>query len=58
MRLPGFGLEVRLAVDEEEKCCLADLSVSGAAVKSGCPLSAILDSRFGIWRMSESVAAK
>ena len=47
-----------MAVDEKEECCLADLSVPGAAVKSVCPVTAILDSVSGISTMSESVAAK
>ena len=34
------------------------MSVPGAAVKSGCPVTAILDSGSGILVMSESVAAK
>ena len=53
----GFRAE-GVAVDEKEKCCLADLSVSGAAVKSVCPVTAVLDSGSGISTMSESVAAK
>ena len=47
MRLPGFGVE-GVAVDEKEKCCLADLSVPGAAVKSVCPVTAVLGSGSGI----------
>ena len=47
-----------MAVDEKEKCCLADLSVLGAAVKLVCPVTAILDSASGISTMSESVAVK
>ena len=46
-----------MAVDEKEKCCLADLYVPGAAVKSVCPVTAILDSGSGISTMSESGAA-
>ena len=53
----GFRAE-RVAVDEKEKLCLADLSVPGAAVKSVCPVAAILDSGSDISTMSESVAAK
>ena len=53
----GFRAE-GVAVDEKEKCCLADLSVSGAAVKSVSPVTAVLDSGTGISTMSESVAAK
>ena len=37
---------------------LADLSVPGAAVKSVCPMTAILDSGSGISTMPKSVAAK
>ena len=33
-----------MAVDEKEKCCLADLSVPGAAIKSMCPVTALLES--------------
>ena len=55
--LPGCRIE-GVAVDEKEKCCLADLSVPGAAVKLVCPVTAILDSASGISTMSESVAAK
>ena len=47
-----------MAVDEKEKCCLADSFIPGAAVKSVCPVTAILDSGSGISTMSESVAAK
>ena len=47
-----------MAVDEKEKCCLAILSVSGAAVKSMCRVTTILDSGSGISTMSESVPAK
>ena len=47
-----------MAVDEKEKCCLADLSVPGAAVKSVCSATEILDSRSGISTLLESVAAK
>ena len=47
-----------VADDEKGKCCLADLPVPGAAVKSVCPVTAILDSESGISVMSESVAAK
>ena len=53
----GFRAE-GVAIDEKEKCCLANLSVPGAAVKSVCPVTAILDSGSGISTMSESVAAK
>ena len=53
----GFRAE-GVAVDEKETCCLADLSVLGAAVKSVCPVAATLDSGSGISTMSESVAAK
>ena len=42
----------------KEKGCLTDLSVSGAALKSVCPVTAILDSGSGISTMSEAVAAK
>ena len=41
--LLNFGLE-GVAVDEKEEFCLADLSVPEAAVKSVCPVTAILDS--------------
>ena len=47
-----------LAVNEKEKCYFADLSLPGAAVKSVCPLTVILDSGSGITTMSESLAAK
>ena len=47
-----------MAVDEKEKCCLAILSMSGAAVKSMCRVTTILDSGSGISTMSESVPAK
>ena len=47
-----------MAVDGKDKCCLADLSAPGAAVKSVCPVTAILDSGSGISTMSGSVAAK
>ena len=47
-----------MAVDEIKKCCLADLSVSVAAVTSECPVSTILDSGSGITTISESVDAK
>ena len=47
-----------MAVDEKTKCCLADLSVPGAIVKSVCPVTAILNSGSGISTMSECVAAK
>ena len=53
----GFRAE-GVAVDEEEKCCLADLSVPGAAVESVCPVTAILDLGSCISTMSESVAVK
>ena len=53
----GFWVEV-VAVYEKEKCCLTDLSVPGAAVKSVWPVTVILDSGSGISTMSESVAAK
>ena len=53
----GFRSE-GVAVDEKNKYCLADLSVPGAAVRSVCPVTAILDSGSGISTMSESVAAK
>ena len=53
----GFRAE-GVAVDEKEKDCLADLSVPGAAVKSVCPVTAILDSGSGISTKSESAAAK
>ena len=43
------------AVDEKEKCCLADLSVPGAVVKSVYPVIAILVSGSCISTMSESV---
>ena len=48
----------RLAIDEKENYCLADLSVSRATVKLACPVTAIFDSVSGISTMSESVAAK
>ena len=51
----GFRPE-GVAVDRKEKCCLADLSIPGAAVESVCPVLAILDSGSGISTMS--VAAK
>ena len=41
-----------MAVDEKEKCCLTNLSVDGAAVKSVCPVTATLDSGSGITIMS------
>ena len=47
-----------MAVDEKEKCCLANLSVPGAAVESVCPVTAILNSGYGISTMLESVTAK
>ena len=47
-----------VAVDENKKCCSADLSVSGALVKLVYPATAILDSGSDISTMSESVAAK
>ena len=56
-KVTGFRAEGE-AVDEKEKCCLADLSVSGAAVESVCPATAILDSGSGISTISESLAAK
>ena len=43
----GFRAE-GMAVDEKEKCCLADLFVAGAAVKSVGPVTEILDSGSGI----------
>ena len=52
-----FRAEV-VAVDEKEKCCLADLFVPGASVESVCPATAVLDSRSGISTMSESMVAK
>ena len=45
-----------MAFDEKEKCCLIDLYVPGAAVKSVCPVTVILDSGSDISTMSESVA--
>ena len=48
----------RLAINDKAKCCLVDLYVPGAAVKSVCPVIAILDSGSGISTMSKSVAAK
>ena len=53
----GFRAE-GVAVDDKNKCCLADLSVPGIAVESLYPVTAILDSGFGISVMSESVAEK
>ena len=53
----GFRAEY-VTVDEEYKCCLVYLSDPGAAIKSVCPVTAILDSRSGISTMSESVAVK
>ena len=53
----GFRAE-GMAVDEKEKGSLANLSVPGTAVKSVCPVTAILDSGSGISTMSESVGAK
>ena len=53
----GFRSE-DMADDEKEECCLADLSVPMAAVKSVCSVTAILDSRSDISTISESVAAK
>ena len=53
----GFRAE-GVAVDEKEKCCLAELSVPGAAVKSVWPVTAILNSGSSFSNMSESVAAK
>ena len=53
----GFGAE-GVTVDVKKKCCSADLFVVRAAVKSVCPVTAILDSGFDISNMSESVAAK
>ena len=47
-----------MAVDEKDNYCLADLSIPEAAVKSRCPVTAILDSGSGISTMSESVAGK
>ena len=46
-----------MAIDEKEECCLNDLSVPGAAVKSMYQVTAIWDSGPGISTMSESVAA-
>ena len=37
--------------------CLADLSVPGAATESVCPVTAVLDSGYGIPNRSESVTA-
>ena len=54
----GFRTKGVLTVDVKEKCCLADLSVPGAAVKSMGLVTAILDSTPCISTMSESVAAK
>ena len=53
----GFRAE-GVAIDEKKKCCLADLSVPGAGVKSMCPVTAILDSGFGISTILESVDVK
>ena len=53
----GFQAE-GVAVDEKKKCYLADLTVPEAAVKSMCPVTAVLDSGSGISTMSESMAAK
>ena len=50
----GFRAEC-VSVDEKEKCCFDDLSVPGAAVKSVCPVTMILDSESGISTMPESV---
>ena len=47
-----------MAVDKKEKCCSADMSVPGAAFKSACLVTAMLDSGSGISTMSESLAAK
>ena len=53
----GFRAE-GVAVDEKEKCCLTELSVPGATVKSVRRVTAILYSGSGISTMSKSVAAK
>ena len=53
----GIGAE-GVAVNNKEKCCLTDMSVSGAAVKSVCSVTTILDSKSGISTMSEGVATK
>ena len=53
----GFRAE-SVAVDKKEKCCLADLSVPGAILKSVFPVTAILDSGSDISTMLESAAEK
>ena len=47
-----------VTIDEKGKWCLADLSVSGAAIESVCPVTAIFYLGSGILTVSESVAAK
>ena len=45
-------------VGEKEKCCLAGLSVPGAAANQVCLVTTMLDSGSGISTMSESVVVK
>ena len=47
-----------MPVGEKMKCCLADLSVPEATIKSVCPVTTILDSGSGISTVSEGVAVK
>ena len=56
-KVTGFRAE-NVAVDEKDKCYLADLSVPGPAVKSLCTVTVILNSGSGISIMSESMAQK